>query len=251
MWKITGASVIGSDHGAPGKNNQDALFMYRDQYVTVGIVCDGCGKGIHSEVGSKIGAQYMGRLVVESVHRAIELGGETVSDFERLRMLVLGQISVLARAMMEESFSRVISNYFLFSIVGFAITPKTCTVFHIGDGMYAVNGEIAKMGPFPENKPPYIMYGLDGGGPIFQTVAFPTESVQSLAVGTDGTDYIPNLNETLAEWTTSDGLFLNSDNLRRRLASLNARRKVGSIDAPGLLRDDTTLVIARNFMEGD
>lgn len=242
MWQITGASIPGSDHTMPGKpgwkNNQDALFMHSDDRITIGIVADGCGSGKYSEVGSQIGVRMLGELLVENMLRS-------PLNLERVRMNLLGQISVLANSI-GVSLSTIVGEYFLFSIVGFIITKDVTTVFHCGDGMYSINGEINQIGPFANNAPPYLAYALLGeSSPDFQVSSFETNSIASIAVGTDGVDYVPDLKNQLAGWVSTDAVFLNPDALRRKFALMNLERIQNGILIPGPLSDDTSLVISR------
>lgn len=245
MWQITGASIPGSDHTMPGKpgwkNNQDALLLYEDEDVIFGIVSDGCGSGKFSEVGAQIGVRILGKLINESLSRSKKI------DFDRIRMKLLGQISVLATSM-GDSFSEIINDFFLFSLVGFVVTQEIVTIFYCGDGMYAINGNVTKLGPFPKNAPPYVSYSLAGDqNPIIETVTFETENVDSLAVGTDGTDFVPKLEEELSVWLKTDVLFKNPDVLRRRLALMNLEKIEDGVLTSGPFKDDTTLIIARKL----
>lgn len=245
MWQIAGASIPGSDHTMPGKpgwkNNQDALLFYEEEDVIFGIVSDGCGSGKFSEVGAQIGVRILGKLINDSLSRSKKI------DFDCIRMKLLGQISVLASSM-GNSFSEIINDYFLFSLVGFVITPDVTTVFYCGDGMYVINGSVTKLGPFPKNAPPYVTYSLTGNqNPTIETVTFETKDVNSLAVGTDGTDFVPELLGELSGWLKTDVLFKNPDVLRRRLALINLEKIEEGMLTSGPLKDDTTLIIARKL----
>lgn len=243
MWQIAGASIAGSDHTMPGKpgykNNQDAYYIYSSDRITIGIVADGCGSGVSSEVGSQIGVRLLGEIIRTTLDRGSML------DWDRIRMALLGQISVLASAM-GESLSTTVGDYFLFSVVGYVITPTETHIYYCGDGIYVVDGVVTQIGPFPDNAPPYVSYGLLGElGSILHTVSLSTDSITSIAVGTDGTDCIRELDSTLESWTSTDAVFSNPDVLRRRLAMMNLEKIQNGILIPGPLKDDTTLVIAR------
>lgn len=252
MWKLTGASIPGSDHTMPGKpgwkNNQDAYYLHEDDRMTIGIVADGCGSGNKSEVGAQIGVRLLGELIRESADRSLSASRDTITEWERLRILLLGQLSVLAQAMKGRSFTGIVGDYFLFSILGFIILPKITAIFHCGDGTFVIDEKMTKIGPFVDNAPPYVSYGLLGyeAHPL-QVTTFPTDSVTSIAVSTDGVDYIPNFEQVLTGWTGTDALYSNPDLLRRKLALMNLEKVHDGILAPGPLKDDTTLIIARNL----
>lgn len=242
-FEIAKASIPGSDHTMPGKplkkNNQDACFTYQDARFTIAIVSDGCGSGVSSEVGSQIGVRILGEILRQALTRNVVL------SWERIRIELLSQISVMARAM-GQSLSAVIGDFFLFSLVGVLVTDTETTVFYCGDGLYGVNGDNVYIGPFPNNAPPYLSYGLLGEiVPRFETVVYPISAVETIVLGTDGVDYIPELEVKLSEWLQTDAVFSNPDVLRRRLALLNLEKIEEGILKPGPLKDDTTLILLR------
>jgi len=56
-YEIMSGSVIGHEHISLGKcligrNNQDAHKVVQTPHRIVGVVCDGCGSGAHSEFGA-------------------------------------------------------------------------------------------------------------------------------------------------------------------------------------------------------
>lgn len=248
MFRITAGSIPGSDHTMPGKpgwkNNQDAYYLYTSEDFTIGIVADGCGSGERSEVGASLGVKLLGAMLTSSLARSLSFGNE-FNNWNRLRMELLGQISVLARSM-GESFSSIIGQYFLFSLLGFVVTDNVTTVFHAGDGSYMLNGRVTRLGPFPNNAPPYLLYSLLGDNDVdFQTITFPTQTVETIAVMTDGIDYISNVETVLTEWLDSDAVFSNPDLLRRKLTVMNCEKIHSGMLIPGPLKDDTTVVLAR------
>src|SRR5579885_3047520 len=103
MFEITSASVLGRDHVAPGKNNQDAVFAaVNAEGSYAGVVCDGCGSSPHSEVGAQLGARMIGpellkaapwimAAVAKGAHR-VRLVNETL---ERIRQNTLAHIRLL------------------------------------------------------------------------------------------------------------------------------------------------------------
>lgn len=163
-FQVAGGTIFGRDHRMVGKNNHDALAIVQTDDAIIGLVCDGCGSGLHSEVGAKIGAQLIANMLLANIQRL----GPTVKDFcaeipfpywERTRQDVLAQLRVLVQGM-GGSFSQTVNDYFLFTTVGFLILPQYTTVFSIGDGMYILNNGFNEIGPFPNNAPPYLSYGL-------------------------------------------------------------------------------------------
>jgi hypothetical protein len=265
-FEIASGSVTGRTHLLAGKPNQDAFAHRRRGEHLVAVVCDGCGSGAHSEVGARLGA----RLVVESIGRQLEAGARAAekATYERARLEVLMRLEDLARAM-GGSLSETVSELFLFTVVGAAIDGEDVCVFSMGDGLMGMGDEILRLGPFPRNAPPYLAYGLleqdpeESGAPRFEIRrTAKADRVNSILLGTDGCAdlvdvegrFLPGRGERvgpLSQFWTDDRYFQNRDAVRRRLALINreatralwAEQRIAR--EPGLLPDDTTLVVIR------
>jgi Protein phosphatase 2C len=235
--EIAGGTVTGREHVAIGRNNQDAFCWSATPEATVAIVADGCGSGTHSEVGAQVGA----RLLTEALRAcAGRFDDETpAAVLERVRLDVLAQLRVLATAM-GGRFRQVVGEYFLFTALGFVVTPRCAVAFGIGDGVVSVNGDLKTL-VAPDNAPPYLGYGLVPSSLDEKTLPFvvhamlPTAEVESLLVGTDGVGEVPDL----TRFWRDDRFYANPYNVGRRLVQLNRAHR------PGLLPDDTTLIVAR------
>lgn len=270
-FEIAGGTIKGRLHKADGKNNQDAYYFCADENLMIGIVSDGCGSGQNSEVGAKLGS----RLIAEMIRNYINLGCTSLPRvLEEVRLNFLVQLQALAKNF-GGSFSQTVVDYFLFTLIGFVITEKETMVFSLGDGVVVINGEIKKLGPFPNNAPPYIAYGITNtslGEANPELLQFKinylakTEEVENLLIGTDGVDdLIASVGKNLPgkelpvgelnQFWLEDKYFRNVDMMRRRLAAVNndsvkyLRNVTGSITEikkeNGLLLDDTTLVVVR------
>lgn len=274
-FQIAGGSVIGTDHVLEGKPNQDAFVWSAHNDCIIAVVCDGCGGAKHSEVGSKVGARIIVKLIEEQLrYNLATLDSPHTSFLEKVRQDVLAQLRILTNAM-GNSFSQTVADYFLFTIIGFLITPFRALIFSIGDGVFIVNGEITTIGPFPDNEPPYISYGLTGSkvtdkNPEFLKFWFykflQTEDLNSVLIGCDGVKdlieaeeaMIPGRNEVvgpISQFWKDDGYFKNPFKISRKLNILNKpsqeilwdQRKIRR--EKGLLHDDTTFVVARRTPE--
>ena len=285
-FEIAAGTVIGRDHRIAGKNNQDAFVCEINNDCLVAVVSDGCWSSPASEVGAKLGAKIIATEILATLSG---LSGHCQplrkDDWEFVLSCVynkplLTQIENLALGMAsrekdeEFEFLRVISEYFLFTVVGIAITPKSAAIFSAGDGIFGINfktgGILRNLGPFPGNAPPYPAYGLVRNsvscdpkllGFKLQAVNL-TRDVESLVIGTDGVadlmsaagKNIPGRDELvgpLSQFWENDLYFRNPDALRRRLTVVNSdvakpdweERRL--VKHAGLLRDDTTLVVVR------
>lgn len=266
LFEVASGSVVGRDHVHIGKNNQDAHCVVRDTGGVIAVVCDGSSSGKFSEFGARLGA----RLIATSLHDSLRAGRKAPDALERARLDVLAQIRLLANVM-GFSLSQTISDYFLFTVVVAILEPLETTIAAIGDGAYAVNGELVTLGPFPENAPPYLAYAITGsplthvepGSIRFQPHSVvPTADIQSLIIGSDGVGDLDTCRERnlpgrqecvgpLSQFWENDRFFKNPFILGRRLNLINPPRPTirvrdGVIErSEGLLLDDTTLVAVR------
>ena len=265
-FEVAAGTVVGSSHLAMGKANQDAYAFDASGPHLVAVVCDGCGSGAHSEVGAKLGA----RLVTEQLLRELQRGSALADaeTWERLRRDVLALLGGLASVMGGRG-AETISAYFLFTIVGLAVSGETACVFSAGDGLIALGDEVMKLGPFPRDEPPYLAYGLlarsprgEGAPKLTVHRVFPSANLRTALLGTDGAVDLLEASDApmpaglgavgpLRQFWEEDRYFQNPDAVRRRLAAVNRQvtRPVWSEQRierrGGLLQDDTTLLVLR------
>lgn len=264
--RVLSGTVPGTQHVMPGrpnwKNNQDA-FCYEWLSASrgfVAVVCDGCGSSSHSEVGANMAAKKF----VELVLRELRANSIDSISWERVRDSLATYFDVIAGCLGRDKRS-VIEDFFLFTIVGMVIADHQVCIVNIGDGVCAVNGYFCSFGPFPENKPPYLMYSVTGspvldGNPAlrdFQVNFFSLHGVATVLIGCDGVEdlisvhddceYYPGTKKEIGsiDRIFEEDFFNNPDNLRRHLALLNRETVCNGKVSPGLLPDDTTIVLVR------
>jgi hypothetical protein len=157
-------------------------------------------------------------------------------DWGRIAASVVEQLSRVADAFAADS--TALADAFLFTILGAVVTPREVVIFSAGDGLFAVNGSLHRIGPFPGNAPPYLGYALLGGSTPSFTVEHrcATTDLHTLLIATDGAE--PLMAADAAPFWTDDAVFSNPDALRRRLFRLT--RPGGA-----LLDDDTTMAVIR------
>lgn len=257
-FDIAAASVAGREHVRTGRNNQDALYVRASEHGVVAVVTDGCGSSGHSEVGSWLGARRVVEVALEALARGAR--PEEPSFLERVRSEVLRYVEEVSGRLGPEALAEAM----LFTVVGALITPEHTLIFSAGDGLWALNGKVHTLGPFPGNAPPYLTYGLlrPGMAPLERQALVPTPEVESLVLGTDGAQELLELEDTpmpesgepvgpFSQLWEEDRFFRQADALRRWLtlltrehvrADFEARRLVRT---PGLLGDDTTLLVLR------
>jgi Protein phosphatase 2C len=260
-FEVAAGSVSGRTHTIAGKTNQDAYAVRAESVGLCGVVCDGCGSGKRSEVGASLGARIICENVLGEIKTGFSLHDE--KTWERIREKTLDVFKTLAHAM-GGPVANVVADYFLFTVVGLAMSAEGVVIFGIGDGTFVLNGKLTQLGPFPGNAPPYLGYGLLGAGPSFLLHRVcPLETFESALIATDGLDdYLAHEGKTfpagrgetvrpLSSFWQEDKYFQNPDVLRRTLSLVNREitRPIWNekrlVKEPGLLEDDTTLLVVR------
>lgn len=275
VFEIIAGSITGNDHRWSGKNNQDAFCYRTDEKNIIAVVCDGCSEGKHSEVGAQIGA----KLIVQSLRKnlgPIDSRG-LVEAVEISRQETINQLKGLASAMEGDNLPQLITDYFLFTVIGVVINPAMTMIFSLGDGLYTINGMTFRLGPFLNNEPPYLAYGGLANSSLGETnpgllrfqinEVIPTDFVNTILIGTDGVVNliesaglkIPGKEEVVGEisqFWLDDRYFANWDMVRRKLFLAN-REVVQPVwleqrfaREKGLLPDDTTLLVIRRKKSG-
>ncbi|MDR2191228.1 MAG: protein phosphatase 2C domain-containing protein [Candidatus Peribacteria bacterium] len=270
-FEIAGASVAGTTHVKRGINNQDFFhWLFTEEFV-VAIVSDGCGSTKHSEVGSRILSTIFAHCVAEYLKRGKKIESEKLFHcaqwWEEIRHDVLARIRLIAQTMGEDWWS-VLRDYFLATLVGVVVREDTTCIFSCGDGFFAINGGLQEIGPFEDNKPPYLVYGLTGSEitdsdatllQIQRNLIIPTSEVHSLMIGTDGVGDLVNLAErplpaqetligSIDQFWSEDIYFTNPIWMRNKLTVINTEKRRIDWEGrniqrfPGLLPDDTTLI---------
>jgi hypothetical protein len=207
-FESAAGTIAGTSHVRVAKNGQDGFAILREGDRTVAVVTDGCGSAPHSEVGAKLGAQIAARALLD---------GSPESILPKIRSVA--QMLALPQAM---------NDYFLFTIVAAIITPQETTILSAGDGLFAVNGDVHIIGPYPDNAPPYLGYGDTALSVEYRG---PTNGIETLLLATDGATRIA---ADLSSFWSDDLIFRNPDAVRRRLFLRRAK-----------LDDDTTVVVLR------
>lgn len=258
QFENAAGSVAGMRHVAAGRNNQDALRVVSTASAMVAVVCDGCGSASRSEVGAWLGAELIASAVARRCEGARRLETAVLTQVESE---VLDTLRTLG-SKFGDGAARVVSEGFLFTVIGAVVLADETVVFAAGDGVFAVNGEVVVIGPFAGNAPPYLGLALlekqsPPGRGLNILRRMPTAEVESLVVGSDGVGDLVDGDRLISEmpcfsdFWTDDAIFSNPDLLRRRLAKLNQprrdidweRRRVRKTAAA--LDDDTSLVVIR------
>ncbi len=269
--RIAGGSIAGTDHiktGQPGfTNNHDSFSWEKNDDVLVSVIADGCGSSKHCEVGAKIASKILSKLIFDQINRLLQSGDnpQLKSNFwNRIKMSFISKLSVLAESM-GDSISEIVNQYFLFTIIGIVIVRGKAYIFSCGDGVYIIDGEIKESGPFPANAPPYIMYNITGSALFDENPSLLDISIKeilepkqydNILLGSDGVldlikasdKTIPNTNNIvgdISQFWEEDKYVDNSSMITRKLSLFNRESIYNGRLLPGLLKDDTTLVVIK------
>jgi hypothetical protein len=271
-FDIASGGVAGRDHrkGVPS-NYQDAHAVASSDHGLVTVVADGCGSSKYSEYGARKAVTHL----TTHFQRLLSYGSKPLHPgfFATARDQLLEDIRDDADKM-GESRSRIINDYFLFTLVGAIMTPEMTTFFAIGDGVFVINGELIVLDSGSENKPAYLAYAITGSSLTdndpsrleFHVVRHvPTPDLTQFLVGTDGVvdiatkahRRIPGGGETemvgpLSQFWESDEYYqtVGNSGITTRL-NLMARDQYRTsptgrkVLEGGLLPDDTTMVVGR------
>lgn len=278
-YRVAGGSVAGFDHVRAGRNNQDAFAWHQDERCTIAVVCDGCSEGAHSEVGAYVLARAMTEALRKRLDEPMLRSGNlhtlegivrTPPDLPRELPLVLDAaagdvrdaLGLLGRTLGGDA-RATLRDVLLATIVGVVITDDVVVVFACGDGVFAVNGAATALGPFPDNAPPYLAYGLLPSAASARAVVtfaaeIPTAGVESILIGTDGAAALAGARVMhartgeelggLAQFLEEERYVRNADMVRRRLTVIG-RDGVHANGDPFRLHDDATLVVIRRAKE--
>lgn len=258
-YQLAAGSTIGRDHRRTVRNNQDGFAILDDGEVFVAVVTDGCGSGARSEVGSQFGA----RLIAESI-RDVYLSPRGL-EWSLAERRILSHMDLMIRAMGGDYIATV-KDYFLFTTIGVIADAQRTTFFIIGDGLIMVNGEVALQPKYEGNEPPYIAYALLPEEKVaidFDTLhlrpalSLPTDEVRSFLIGSDGTDDLVRNEEktrpglpvpvgSISQFWEGDKFFANKVLVTRELGLLG-RDWPHVNPVPGILTDDTTLIVGRRI----
>jgi hypothetical protein len=236
--------VVGADHRRLDRPGQDAaaIQLVPDGGVAVAVVCDGCGSTPAAQVGAELGA----RLFANAVAHALATGAAPgdPDTWAAARTSVIARLAGLVSGLGDRD--AAVHDLFLFTVVAAAVAGDTAAVWALGDGAYVLGGAVTQLGPFAENRPPYVGYDLVGEPRQASLVTAPAGNAGVALVATDGAAALD-----LAALADDAGIVAHPDALRRFLA---VRARAGDqidwaaqrvVRAPALLHDDAAVAILR------
>jgi hypothetical protein len=236
-FKNATASVIGSSHYKLYYNNQDGYNFYQDKTCIVGVVADGCGAGSNSEVGARLGVDFVINFCKKNFSH---------SPFDK-NLLENALIEYLKHIVKNQQTSEeldFIENYLFFTLFGFVVQPHQTFIFHSGDGIYTLNDKEVIIEQ--DNRPKYIAKTLISGKYYIETDHIETQKLKRLLVATDGLNH---LNDKFLKGQNIEGMtrisdFFNTESYFENEVSLPKFLTELSINK-NILKDDTTMIMLR------
>ncbi len=249
----TSGSVVGREHLRLARGGQDGHATLARRDLAAVVVTDGCSSGRESEVGARLFAPIVLRLVAAHALGASEAHPEPTAAAralasaldEALRRELAGILACLAPSTPGTTLltpSAAVERFLLFGFLAAVVTEAHAIVLGIGDGLVFARGadgagDLTVLDPGPENAPPYAAYALLPGAPPPAArvhLARPAAEIDLLAVATDG----------LAELDSPSLVALASDPRWTKNPSLLEKR-LRVLAAEGHFRDDATLAVLR------
>ncbi|CAG1015669.1 hypothetical protein ANRL4_05559 [Anaerolineae bacterium] len=227
--------VIGRDHILRAANCQDAFALIERPEVLVGVVCDGCGEGAHSEVGATLGAAFISAQISRLIAEGVPVGD--------IPALLYPRVVDFLRAVLDSTQPAnpvlFVRDHLLFTVIGAILSEQGGLIFAAGDGLIATDGHLIRRDE--ANQPSYIAYHLldravlGGGEPLadsFEVMAVPSDWNRA-AIASDGfePEVLPQM------WHKS-----HPRGVQRLMNALSEREK--------RFRDDATLIVFERGPQG-
>ena len=162
-WNTNLAIHVGRDHEFKKVNLQDYVTVQEDDKAIIGVICDGCSEGKHSEVGASLIGIFIARLLSILTHRNLAF-----NDKELLKRIIEDELLLffkksldtvkLSMALNPVESVNFIKNYFLTTLVFCVILKeeKKIIIGNSGDGVVVKNYDVFKK--YQNDKPHYLAY---------------------------------------------------------------------------------------------
>jgi hypothetical protein len=262
-FAVGGGTQQGLQHQAENLNNQDAMSVVIHDDFILGLVCDGCtgtDATLYNDVSNnECGAKLTCWLVAEAFRRRFagqfgdpdldpqricrELGEDYLSALEQLANCLSSGEAGQRR--------QLLGDFLTTTLVGFVLTPFRYVVFHSGDGLCSINGEVIGLGDSGLYISSILMGQANGsdlrsGAELLEVVGSgDVSSLQSVIIATDGMAQLlhgsgcaQQLSSAIAASSRATGLCFILPTFRKQLGQSSV-----ALD-PSWPSDDATFVIA-------
>ena len=256
-----------------GGNCQDAYavttFHHNNRDWLIGVVCDGCGGAdLETEHGiikgrTEVSASLLSDFVIRRIKDHItshEAGIAWLSEgmlrdcFYETKQFIINQVMyqltgcagteddlfiLCENKEFAEEFAHLIQKYWLSTILGFVLNDEEFTIFHAGDGVVQIDGELKQIDH--NNSPRYLAYncipdplsfgiGTNMLADTFEYYRGSSWNLKRLMIATDGfTHQVPLINSVLGNQWDKKG-------------KTGLKRWLNVKYAEGCFNDDVTLI---------
>jgi serine/threonine protein phosphatase PrpC len=236
-FKNASASIIGNSHHKRYSNNQDSYNFYQDDSLIIGVIADGCGAGLNSEVGARLVTDFV-------IHFCKKNFRYKAFDIDLLKTAVLEYLRNIVKIQNTNEELEFIENYLFFTLFGFIIQPPDTFIFHSGDGMYILNDYEVIVEQ--NNRPNYIAKSIVSGNFDLKTKHIKTNKLNRILIATDG---LTQLTDTFLKGQKIEGMqkiadFFDNENHFDDIFSLPKLITNLSI-TKSILKDDTTIIMIK------
>lgn len=235
-FAVAAGSVTGREHVRALRDGQDGYATVATPRLAAVVVTDGCGSSPRSEVGARLGAAWLVRLV-EAAFEDVGTEAEASLAAEAVTRGLVARLDATARSLSADGSldPAPIGEYLLFTFLAAVVTEAVAVVFGVGDGVAWVDGALATIEAGPDNAPPYAAYALLGAVIRPQVVSVRAAAdVDAIAIATDGAGVLAT--EEFARLAADDQLSERPSRLRKRLVVLSDQRR---------FRDDATVAVVK------
>lgn len=207
------AQAIGRLHILDGLSMQDTLKLnyveMGDRSAVFGVICDGCSRDadnnpLHSEVGSRLGADFLEGEIERLIRAKYSLDRIPPTIHLRLTSYLRKQVELMPFNTPQAQI-RFVADKLLFTVIAFIYTERETLIFYQGDGVYIVNDKVTVIDQ--EDRPTYIGYHAINRNLLpksvsnipykFETVFMPSAEIGKMAIASDSLgkepDFYPEL----------------------------------------------------------
>lgn len=236
-FKNASASIIGSSHHKRYSNNQDSYGFSQDDFCIIGVIADGCGAGSNSEVGARLGVDFVINFCQKNFKH-------TPFDVNLLKTALLDYLRNIVKNQNTNEELEFIENYLFFTLFGFIIQPTQTFIFHSGDGLYILNDKIVIIEQ--NNRPNYIAKNLISGNFYLEVEQIETNKLNRILLAIDG---LKQLNDKFLKGEKIQGMekitaFFENENYFDDIMELPNLLTNLSINK-NILKDDTTIIMIK------
>lgn len=158
MYFHEGAQHIGRRHWIDYGNKQDVSQLLFGMNSSVGVICDGCSEGAHSETGAALAAKFFTSEALVYLENTSKDPGTIAERVGRKLDQYLLDLTIAQTWNTDAEYVHFVQNHLLFTVVGFITRGSDVALFYAGDGTLWIDDERRDLNP--GDTPMYPAYRL-------------------------------------------------------------------------------------------